>query len=170
MVGLAFTLHFTFDSNLWSHGKICYNWFRWSPCEDLVNGNCILLGKLPRTWGEINYLDKNTRHILEGECANMLFYFVLQKGDITDLAVSSNNAVVASASNDFVIRVVSSLCWQVHFCLLLYCGKIKTLLAFLCGILQWRLPDGLPISVLRGHTGAVTAIAFSPRAAYQLLS
>lgn len=29
------------------------------------------------------------------------------KGDITDLAVSSNNALVASASNDFVIRVVS---------------------------------------------------------------
>ncbi|XP_065860340.1 uncharacterized protein [Euphorbia lathyris] len=63
------------------------------------------------------------------------------KGDITDLAVSSNNALVASASNDFVIRV-------------------------------WRLPDGLPISVLRGHTGAVTAIAFSPRpsSVYQLLS
>jgi len=36
--------------------------------------------------------------------------------------------------------------------------------------LQWRLPDGLPISVLRGHTGAVTAIAFSPRSVYQLLS
>lgn len=28
------------------------------------------------------------------------------QGDITDLAVSSNNALVASASNDFVIRVV----------------------------------------------------------------
>jgi PH-interacting protein len=28
------------------------------------------------------------------------------KGDITDLAVSSNNAVVASSANDFVIRVV----------------------------------------------------------------
>ena len=28
------------------------------------------------------------------------------KGDITDLAVSSNNALVASASNDFIIRVV----------------------------------------------------------------
>lgn len=28
------------------------------------------------------------------------------KGDITDLAVSSNNALVASASNDFSIRVV----------------------------------------------------------------
>ncbi|KAF2289074.1 hypothetical protein GH714_025660 [Hevea brasiliensis] len=62
-------------------------------------------------------------------------------GDITDLAVSSNNALVASASNDCIIRV-------------------------------WRLPDGLPISVLRGHTGAVTAIAFSPRpgSVYQLLS
>ena len=37
---------------------------------------------------------------------------------------------------------------------------------------QWRLADGLPISVLRGHTGAVTAIAFSPRlgSVYQLLS
>ncbi|MQL90865.1 hypothetical protein Taro_023465 [Colocasia esculenta] len=37
---------------------------------------------------------------------------------------------------------------------------------------EWRLPDGLPISVLRGHTGAVTAIVFSPRPAaiYQLLS
>jgi len=31
------------------------------------------------------------------------------KGDITDLAVSSNNVLVASASNDFVIRVVSSI-------------------------------------------------------------
>lgn len=40
----------------------------------------------------------------------MLLYFALLKGDITDLAVSSNNAVVASSSNDFVIRVVSSLC------------------------------------------------------------
>uniref|UniRef100_A0A453JHU3 Uncharacterized protein n=1 Tax=Aegilops tauschii subsp. strangulata TaxID=200361 RepID=A0A453JHU3_AEGTS len=63
------------------------------------------------------------------------------KGDITDLAVSSNNAVVASSANDFVIRV-------------------------------WRIPDGMPISVLKGHTGVVTAIAFSPRpgAAFQLLS
>jgi len=33
----------------------------------------------------------------------------LFQGDITDLAVSSNNALVASASNDFVIRVVSFL-------------------------------------------------------------
>ncbi|KAI9070995.1 hypothetical protein K1719_014738 [Acacia pycnantha] len=63
------------------------------------------------------------------------------EGDITDLAVSSNNALVASASNDFVIRV-------------------------------WCLPDGMPISVLRGHTGAVNTIAFSPRpsAIYRLLS
>ncbi|XP_062215850.1 uncharacterized protein LOC133916256 isoform X3 [Phragmites australis] len=55
--------------------------------------------------------------------------------------MSSNNAVVASSSNDFVIRV-------------------------------WRMPDGMPIAVLKGHTGAVTAIAFSPRpgAAFQLLS
>ncbi|THG19323.1 hypothetical protein TEA_028522 [Camellia sinensis var. sinensis] len=62
-------------------------------------------------------------------------------GDITDLAVSSNNALVASASNDYSIQV-------------------------------WRLPDGFPISVLRGHIGAVTAIAFSPRPSsmYQLLS
>lgn len=38
--------------------------------------------------------------------------------------------------------------------------------------IQWRLPDGMPISVLRGHVGAVTAIVFSPRpsAVYQLLS
>ncbi|CAL5411960.1 unnamed protein product [Camellia sinensis] len=36
----------------------------------------------------------------------------------------------------------------------------------------WRLPDGFPISVLRRHIGAVTAIAFSPRPSsmYQLLS
>ncbi|CAK8576243.1 unnamed protein product [Lathyrus sativus] len=63
------------------------------------------------------------------------------EGDITDLAVSSNNALVASSLNDCVIRVR-------------------------------RLPDGLPISVLQGHTGVVTAIAFSPRpnAVYQLLS
>lgn len=59
----------------------------------------------------------------------MLIYFALQKGDITDLAVSSNNTVVASASNDFAIRVVSSLCCQVHFCLLLYFGKILYLLS-----------------------------------------
>ncbi|KAK4372430.1 hypothetical protein RND71_007814 [Anisodus tanguticus] len=63
------------------------------------------------------------------------------QGDITDLAVSSNNALVASASNDYSIRV-------------------------------WRLPDGLPISVLHGHNGAVTAIAFTPKtcSVYQLLS
>ncbi|KAK1291797.1 hypothetical protein QJS10_CPB17g01104 [Acorus calamus] len=74
--------------------------------------------------------------------AELLFAIInLIMGDITDLAVSVNNALVASASNDFIIRI-------------------------------WRLPDGLPISVLRGHTGAVTAIAFSPRpsALYQLLS
>ncbi|AQK90372.1 WD40/YVTN repeat-like-containing domain [Zea mays] len=37
-------------------------------------------------------------------------------------------------------------------------------------LLEW--PDGMPVSVLKGHTGAVTAIAFSPRpgAAFQLLS
>lgn len=35
-----------------------------------------------------------------------LLLILCLKGDITDLAVSSNNAVVASASNDFVIRVV----------------------------------------------------------------
>ncbi|KAK2970282.1 hypothetical protein RJ640_021744, partial [Escallonia rubra] len=73
-----------------------------------------------------------------------LFYLctlLVKKGDITDLAVSSNNVLVASASNDYTIRV-------------------------------WRLPDGLAMSVLRGHIGAVTAIAFSPRptSVYQLLS
>lgn len=35
---------------------------------------------------------------------------------------------------------------------------------------QWRLPDGMPISVLRGHTGAVNTITFSPSVVYQLLS
>jgi len=35
------------------------------------------------------------------------FYLMCLKGDITDLAVSSNNALVASSSNDFIIRVVS---------------------------------------------------------------
>lgn len=89
------------------------------------------------------------------------------KGDITDLAVSSNNAVVASASNDFSIRVVRT--WTItqiisnpsHSCSLRYLY-----------MLQWRLPDGLPISVLQGHAAAVTAIAFSPRpnSFYQLLS
>ncbi|KAI9082467.1 hypothetical protein K1719_035610 [Acacia pycnantha] len=54
------------------------------------------------------------------------------EGDITDLAVSSNNALVASASNDFVIRV-------------------------------WRLPDGMSISVLRGHTGAGNPRIYLPR-------
>lgn len=63
--------------------------------------------------------------------AYMLLYFAHQKGDITDLAVSSNNAVVASSSNDFVIRVVSSLCWQVLFCLLLYYGQINLYLVSL---------------------------------------
>lgn len=32
------------------------------------------------------------------------------------------------------------------------------------------MPDGYPISVLRGHIGAVTAIAFSPKYPFQLLS
>jgi WD40 repeat protein len=36
---------------------------------------------------------------------NIIFY--AHKGDITDLAVSSNNALVASSSNDCTIRVVS---------------------------------------------------------------
>jgi hypothetical protein len=40
---------------------------------------------------------------------NLLFWLYVLKGDITDLAVSSNNALVASASNDFVIRVVGVL-------------------------------------------------------------
>ena len=35
------------------------------------------------------------------------FFLMCVKGDITDLAVSSNNALVASSSNDFIIRVVS---------------------------------------------------------------
>ncbi|KAF3787523.1 Bromodomain and WD repeat-containing protein 1 [Nymphaea thermarum] len=80
------------------------------------------------------------------------------EGDITDLAVSSNNTLVASASNDFIIRVVR-IFDECFVSLLRICS-------------QWRLPDGMPISVLRGHTGAVTAIAFSPRpsAVYQLLS
>lgn len=34
------------------------------------------------------------------------FYF---KGDITDLAVNFNNTLVASASNDYIIRVVICL-------------------------------------------------------------
>ena len=38
----------------------------------------------------------------------MLHYFLFGwKGDITDLAVSSNNFMVASSSNDCIIRVVS---------------------------------------------------------------
>jgi PH-interacting protein len=37
---------------------------------------------------------------------------------------------------------------------------------------QWRIPDGMPMSVLKGHTGVVNTLAFSPRAgaAFQLLS
>uniref|UniRef100_J3MVH0 Uncharacterized protein n=1 Tax=Oryza brachyantha TaxID=4533 RepID=J3MVH0_ORYBR len=35
-------------------------------------------------------------------------------------------------------------------------------------LIQWRIPDGLPISVLKMHTGVVTAIAFSPRAGEKL--
>lgn len=38
-----------------------------------------------------------------------LLHLLLSKGDITDLAVSSNNALVASSSNDCIIRVVSCL-------------------------------------------------------------
>lgn len=34
-------------------------------------------------------------------------HLLLSKGDITDLAVSSNNALVASSSNDCIIRTVS---------------------------------------------------------------
>lgn len=37
---------------------------------------------------------------------NLLFSLHILQGDITDLAVSSNNVLVASASNDFIIRVV----------------------------------------------------------------
>ncbi|KAI8022420.1 40S ribosomal protein S6 [Camellia lanceoleosa] len=64
-----------------------------------------------------------------------------KKLEIDDDQKLSNNALVASASNDYSIRV-------------------------------WRLPDGFPISVLRGRIRAVTAIAFSPRpnSMYQLLS
>ena len=40
---------------------------------------------------------------------NLLLWLYVLKGDITDLAVSSNNALVASASNDFFIRVVRVL-------------------------------------------------------------
>lgn len=36
-------------------------------------------------------------------------FWCICKGDITDLAVSSNNTFIASASNDCVIRVVSFL-------------------------------------------------------------
>lgn len=38
---------------------------------------------------------------------NLIISLYAWKGDITDLAVSSNNALVASSSNDCIIRVVS---------------------------------------------------------------
>lgn len=58
--------------------------------------------------------------------------------------------------------------WSLWFLLL---SSLDVLILLLV-LIQWRLPDGLPISVLRGHTAAVTAIAFSPRpgGVYQLLS
>ncbi|KAJ4840685.1 hypothetical protein Tsubulata_048630 [Turnera subulata] len=99
--------------------------------------------------------------------------YLLGKGDITDLAVSSNNALVASSSNDCIIRVVSFYHLLIIAKLYLFLGSRFTLsLINLSGYVRWRLPDGYPISVLRGHTGAVTAIAFSPRpsSVYQLLS
>ncbi|GJU07987.1 PH-interacting protein [Tanacetum coccineum] len=65
-------------------------------------------------------------------CIYYLSHRVFQYGDITDLAVSFIDALIAYASNDCI----------------------------------WRIADGLPISILRGHTGAVTTIAFGPRLGY----
>ncbi|KAL6990060.1 hypothetical protein U1Q18_015809 [Sarracenia purpurea var. burkii] len=97
-----------------------------------IRAACYAIAKPSTMVQKMENINKHRGHLNAVYCG---------KGDITDLAVSSNNALVASASNDCIIRV-------------------------------WRLPDGLPISVLRGHTGAVTAIAFSPRpsSVYQLLS
>lgn len=39
-------------SHIWSIRAICYYWFRWSPCKNLVNGNSILFSQLPWTWSE----------------------------------------------------------------------------------------------------------------------
>lgn len=39
----------------------------------------------------------------------MLLIALMMQGDITDLAVNINNSLVASASNDYNIRVVSIL-------------------------------------------------------------
>ena len=78
---------------------------------------------------------------------------------------------MASSSNDCIIRVVSFFLLKTKDFLPVYSLYTQILIAT-SGFGQWRLPDGMPISVLRGHSAAVTAIAFSPRpgSAYQLLS
>lgn len=169
-----------FLSHFWSHGTICYYWFGRSPCKDMVNGNCILPIQLPWTWSELTlwFILLHPQHFSFQE-AKFNYFIVIMKGDITDLAVSSNSALVASSSNDFVIRVVRylSISYLIIYIYILCSEYVLPLccfdsLMFLLDFIQWRLPDGLPISVLRGHTGTVTAIAFSPRlsAVYQLLS
>ena len=68
----------------------------------------------------------------------ILYFVCVMKGDITDLAVSSNNAVVASSANDFIIRVVSSshhllmccLCW--NFSLICVLSQVLIVLPCQC--------------------------------------
>lgn len=58
------------------------------------------------------------------------FLHLFIKGDITDLAVNANNTLVASASNDCIIRVVRFLFWQISLILLfLKTGCITDLLS-----------------------------------------
>ena len=85
------------------------------------------------------------------------------QGDITELSVSFDNALVASASNDHVIRVVSAAS-RTHGSGAGYgygygYGYGHDVLLGR----QWALPRGEPVSILRGHEKPVTAIAFSPR-------
>lgn len=70
---------------------------------------------------------------------DLLFLLYESKGDITDLAVSSNNTLVASASNDFVIRVVCILYFVILFSLLLFLF-IKNSYFSCSGVCQMDIP------------------------------
>lgn len=159
----SFYVVFLLCSNLWQHWAICDHGLRWSACKDLVDRNWSLFAELSWSWGvslfltllygaKVLWLSKNIwyfslvliwscleAYIVVGAIIYQFHLWVFQ-GDITDMAVSSRNSLVASASNDHSIRVVSlivfpifvsfdilSLCkqewiWLLIFIILAYIG------------------------------------------------
>ena len=96
------------------------------------------------------------------QCENAHILTLLRvevQGDITELSVSFDNALVASASNDHVIRVVSAASHTHGYGY----GSANGYGHDVILGRQWALPRGEPVSILRGHEKPVTAIAFSPR-------